>query len=90
MVNLNSIVPHIQYYFDQVSINLDNQLHTYYFNLPLHFLGAIRIWTTGTKDVQLENVEIYLNDKHKIRFSGNSISIDDKGAFNWPLVLIPL
>ncbi len=90
MVNLNSIVPHIQYYFDQVSINLDNQLHTYYFNLPLYFLGAIRIWTTGTKEVQLEKVEIYLNDKHKIKFSGNSISIDDKGAFNSPLVLIPL
>ena len=90
MVNLNSIVPHIQYYFDQVSINLDNQLHTYYFNLPLYFLGAIRIWTAGTKEVQLEKVEIYLNDKHKIKFSGNSISIDDKGAFNSPLVLIPL
>ena len=65
-------------------------MHTYYFNLPLHFLGAFRIWTTGTKELQLENVEIYLNEKHKIKFSENNISIDDKGAFSSPLVLIPL
>ena len=90
MVNLNAIIPHIHYYFDQVSIHLDNQMHTYYFNLPLHFLGAFRIWATGTKDLQLENVEIYLNENQKIKFNKNNISIDDKGAFNSPLVLIPL
>ena len=90
MVNINAIIPHIHYYYDRDSIHLDNQMHTYYFNLPLHFLGAFRIWTTGTKELQLENVEIYLNEKQKIKFSEKNISIDDEAEFNSPLVLIPL
>ena len=67
-ISLNSIVPHISYYYDDYSVYLDNKMHTYYFKLPLHFLGAFRIWVTDASEVVFDNVEIYFNKKNQSNF----------------------
>ena len=90
MMNLNAIVPHIAYHYDEKYIHTDEQLHTYYFKLPLFFFGAFRIRTTGTSELSYESVELYFNEGNRIQFSDERLKIDKNGTFNSPLVLIPL
>jgi len=90
MINLNAIVPHIAYHFDQTSLHMDGQLHTYYFKLPLYFFGAFRISTIGTADLLYESVELYFNEKNRIKFTRERLKVDEGGTFNSPLILIPL
>lgn len=90
MMNLNAIVPHIAYHYDEKYIHTDEQLHTYYFKLPLFFFGAFRIRTTGTSELSYESVELYFNEGNRIKFSDERLKVDKNGTFNSPLVLIPL
>ena len=90
MINLNAIVPHIAYHYDELYLHTDEQIHMYYFKLPLYFFGAFRIRTTGTSDLSYESVEIYFNENNRIKFTDDRMNIDENGAFNSPLVLIPL
>lgn len=90
MLNLNAIVPHIAYHYDEMYINTDGQLHTYYFKLPLYFFGAFRIRTIGTAELSYESVELYFNENNRIKFTDERLKVDENGAFNSPLVLIPL
>ena len=90
MINLNAIVPHIAYHYDEMYIHTDAQLHTYHFKLPLYFFGAFRIRTIGTYDISYESVDLYFDKDNRIKFTGGRLKIDETGAFNSPLVLFPL
>ena len=90
MMNLNATIPHISYHYDEMYIHMDEKLHTYNFKLPLFFFGAFRIRTTGTSELSYESVELYFNENNRIKFTDERLKIDENGAFNSPLVLIPL
>jgi len=89
-VNVNSVVPHISYYFDQQSVYMDEEFHLYSFKLPIYFLGAFRIWVTEASDISFNDIEIYLDRKKSIKFQKEKLSVDESGIINFPLMLMPL